>query len=61
MAETTHILCAHCNGDNTVSNYQESDVLTVIKIAGGAVIEFKCKHCGKEYPLLPFINEQENE
>jgi hypothetical protein len=52
MAETTHIICAHCRADNSVSNWRDSDgTLETVRIADGLVLLFNCQICKTEYPL----------
>lgn len=52
MTETTHIICAHCGADNSVSNSQESDgTLKVMRISTGLALFFECQNCKIEYKL----------
>jgi len=53
MAETTHIICAHCGEDNKISNSVTSDgTLTVTDFWEDIVVLlFKCKICNVEYKL----------
>lgn len=50
MSETTHLICAHCGGDNAMSN-AVSLVGDMLMIIPGFGIIFRCQHCHCEYSL----------
>lgn len=58
VTQTTHITCAKCGGDNTVSNGVPSDgTVKLVNCVAGIFNEynslmFTCQHCKEEYPLI---------
>ena len=57
MSETTHLTCAHCGGDNIISNLPpQKSMLTLYKNS----LIFNCEICGIQYPL-PVIILESNE
>ena len=48
MAETTHLICAHCGSDASISNsVPPTAVLTLYETS----LAFNCPECGAQYPL----------
>ncbi len=53
MSERTHLICAHCGGDNAMSNAVSlvGDTLILIETFSGVGVIFRCQYCHCEYSL----------
>ena len=50
MSETTHLICAHCGGDVSLSNATNVPVTGVLT-SYDSQVAFNCPKCGIKYPL----------